>query len=264
MFPVAPKLAIVGSCITRDGFEFEGPRRTAISSYLARQSFAGLSGPALAYDEAWYGDLNPFERRCALADLGKGGDYWAFENAAEWLVVDYIDERFDLLKIGRTLVSGTKQVKQPGFLARYADAFTLQPRLSAETTAMWRTGAEVFFRRALKRFRPERIILHEGNWASAFRARDGTTSSFPPGYARLIGPHNALLESYFAITKELVPGISVIRVSPDLVFADPEHRWSKEPFHYISDYYHAFLGALHALTSAEPGRARVEPVENGG
>lgn len=249
--PGAVRIAIVGSCVSRDPFEFEAPKTTRITSYLARQSFAGLADPRLGHEDAWYADLNGFEKRCVLADLTKGDAYWAFEADADFLVVDYIDERFDLLRAGATHVSDTKHVRQPGFMARYGDTIVACPRWSPETTERWRAGAHRFFERALRTFRPERIILNESRWAPAFRAADGAVSPFGPPYAAAIEPNNRLLEEYFSITKRLVPGISVIRPPEDVLFADPEHRWSKEPFHYVPACYLWFVERLRALTARQ-------------
>lgn len=246
-----PRLAIFGSCVSRDPFVPHPDQVRQIKFYLARQSFVGLGNPGVRFDPAWYDETNSFEKRCVFADLSKDNSIWAFEDGVDFLVIDYIDERFDLLRIDRSYVSATGRIQQPGFLECHGRTMQKVPRLSAVTTALWAQGAERFFTRALKTVPAERIILHEARWANNFRAPDGSLIPFGPRHRDLIAPHNALLDEYYRITKSLVPGIRSWRPADNVLFADPNHRWSKEPFHYIESYSHAFIqGFEHLVQSA--------------
>jgi hypothetical protein len=207
----------------------------------------------------WYGDLNGFERRCVIADLEKNENYWAFERNAEFLIVDYIDERFDSLCVGPSRVSDTRHVRQPQFEAAYSQTLRVQPRSSQEVHEAWLAGAGKFFDRARKAFPSSRIILHEAYWASEFRHESGERKPMSDAMTRAVEKNNLLLSELHGATKSLVPGMSVVTPSKDVLFADPEHRWSKEPFHYIHAYYTEFVRMvrerMQALTAAEANAA---------
>ncbi len=239
--PSALAVAIVGSCVSRDPFALAPASEFRVTSYLARQSLAGLAGPGLRYEPSWYDALNGFERRCAIADLEKNDDYWAFEREADVLIVDYIDERFASLRVGPTRLSDTRHVRQPQFEAAYSAALRVEPRGSQAAREAWLVGAEVFLARALKTLPPARILLHEAYWASEFRSAAGQRLPMPDAMRRAADENNRLLDEMHAATKSLVPGLTVIRPPRDVLFADPEHKWSKEPFHYIKAYEAEFL-----------------------
>jgi hypothetical protein len=242
------RVAVIGSCVSRDPFSAHPEFPAEIVHYEARQSFAGLGCTGLAYEPDWYDALPPFEKRCAFSDLSKSERFLTFERNCDVLIIDCIDERFDLLRIGETYVSATKHIQSPAFLQRYRNDITRLQRFHPGVTALWQAGAQIFFERVLRHLRPEQIILHEALWAENSLFPDGTKIPFGAPYAALAPRHNELLETYFRITKELVPGIKTWRAPSDVLFADPHHRWSKEPFHYVPKYYDAFMQYLDAGT----------------
>jgi hypothetical protein len=248
--PSAVAVAIVGSCVSRDPFARAPASEFRVASYLARQSLAGLAGPGLRYAPSWYDSLNGFERRCVIADLEKNGDYWAFERDADILIVDYIDERFASLCVGPARLSDTRHVRQPLFEAAYAATLRVEPRAAKSARDAWLAGAEIFFARALKTLPAPRILLHEAYWASEFRAASGERQPMPDAMRRAVEENNRLLEEMHAATKSLVPGLGVVKPTSDVRFADPEHRWSKEPFHYIPDYEAEFLSLVRERAKA--------------
>jgi hypothetical protein len=250
--PRALHVAIVGSCVSRDPFALAPASEFQVTSYLARQSFAGLAGPALRYEPSWYDGLNGFERRCVIADLEKNDDYWAFERDADVLIVDYIDERFPSLCVGAARLSDTRNVRQPLFEAAYSETLRVERRASKEVREAWLAGAEVFFARALKTLPATRIILHEAYWASEFRFASSERKPMSDAMIRSAEDNNQLLEEMHCATKSLVPGLRVVRPPSDVLFADPEHKWSKEPFHYIPAYDAAFLRLIRERVQAAP------------
>jgi hypothetical protein len=114
-------------------------------------------------------------------------------------------------------------------------------RLAPPIVGDWPRGAEYFLERVTERCAPGRIILHEARWSSHFQSAAGELLPFAPPVQARIAPNNDLLETYHGIFRGLQPSCRTLRVADEFVFADPEHRWSKEPFHYIPAYYTAFL-----------------------
>ena len=250
--PEPLRIAILGSCVSRDPFALAPASEFRVTSYLARQSLAGLSGPGVRYEPSWYDGLNGFERRCVIADLEKNGDYCAFERDADFLIVDYIDERFPSLCVGPSRLSDTRHVRQPLFEAAYSEAMRVERRGSKEVRDAWLAGAEAFFARARKTLPAARIILHEAYWASEFRFASGERKPMPDAMSRGVEDNNRLLEEMHNLTKTLVPGLSVVKPPSDMLFADPEHKWSKEPFHYIQAYDAEFLRLVRERVQTSP------------
>lgn len=235
------KVDIFGSCVTRDAF---GPDETdfvKVGNYLGRQSFIGLQDPGIFFEENWFAEVNKWEQKCLFASLRKAEDAFPFSMDAEYLIVDYIDERLDLIDIQGSRVLLTKHILQPGFTNHYQQKSKQLRRLSADTLADWTSGAETFFARAIKRYGSEKIILHKARWAHEFKDDNDNVVPFSAEWTDRIIGNNALLSRYYEITEALVPGLKTIEVEPRFIFADPAHRWSKEPFHYRQEYYTRFL-----------------------
>ncbi|MBO1074168.1 DUF6270 domain-containing protein [Roseomonas marmotae] len=236
---------IFGSCVSRDPFDFLAPTGHDVLFYAARQSFVGLRDEPVRYDPAWYADLPPFERRCVFMDLEKSEEYFRFSADADYLIVDFIDERFDLMQVGSSHVAATRHVLKEPFLAFHQDRLQRRRRLHPPILDDWRRGAEYFMERATRRFAPERIILHEARWSSHFRTVEGELLPFDEKVRARVAPSNELLKHYHENFRALLPSCLTLRVPDEFLFADPQHRWSKEPFHYIPAYYSAFLDLLN-------------------
>lgn len=118
------------------------------------------------------------------------------------------------------------------------------PRLSAETFKLWEVGLLRFLQVLSDVYPARRIVLVGCRWAREFQAESGARHAFKPSYANLIAPHNALLEQMYVTFKGACPGCLTFHPSKEVEFADPEHRWSKEPFHYIQAYYEEFMNWL--------------------
>ncbi|HEY1707264.1 MAG TPA: DUF6270 domain-containing protein [Rhizomicrobium sp.] len=247
MAPAGRPIAIFGSCVSRDPFSFLQVTDWPIAPYIARQSFIGIADPPLAFDPMWYKKMKAFEARCIASDLSKTALRILASRKPSVLILDFIDERFDLLQIGDTRVSDTRHMRQPGFRQRYESRWTPIPRLSEETTELWKTGAEIFMKGAADIVGEENIIIHEATWAPALRMPDGSLEPFDEPYLSLIPRHNALLEQYFAHMRALAPKAKTLRVAQHNVLADPEHRWSREPFHYVQEYYVDFMERFRKL-----------------
>lgn len=247
------RLSIFGSCVSRDPLEFAPDPQFRVPEYIARISMAGLATPPLAFDSSWHSKHGRFLQRCAASDFSKDVIKRLTSTPFDYLMLDFIDERFDLLEVRGSLVSNIPLVASPGFLAAYGAEARKLPRLEAAASEKWREGLRRFFEAMRKAgVADDRIILHEATWALATRDADAVTAPLKPPYDALAPQHNALLESYFAEVQRIAPQVKVLRVAPEFLAADPNHKWSIEPFHYVQAYYPAFMHELRKLTGLAP------------
>jgi hypothetical protein len=245
----AVKIAIFGSCVSRDPFAFLPDTRYEIDNYVARTSMADLFGPPVAFQPDWYAHLPSFEQRCIRDDLAKTAVKTLLQQPFDYLLIDCIDERFDLLQVGNALVSNTRHIRQAAFEETYPHTH-VAPRLASDTTERWKAGAQKFFEHLMQQgVRQEQIILHEALWATENKTASGECTPFADAVQVQIAANNALIEVYFEEMRRAAPNARSLRVPPCDLFADPEHRWSKEPFHYVPSYYSAMLGALGEMIS---------------
>jgi hypothetical protein len=233
------KIGIFGSCVSRDPCALATASDFAVGPYVARQSSVGLFDEPLAFNPDWYAELKDFERRCVAIDLSKTMLDHLERTSIDALILDLIDERFDILKVNGTRLSNA-HVGSKGFCDHYAGAIEILPRLGQEVTDSWKKGMFRFLCRLAERFAKRPLILHEAYWATHFRTKEGSLRQYSPIYTRLGVSHNAILSEYYSHVRKTCNDIglnlSIIRVSEQFILGDENHRWSKEPFHYCEEY----------------------------
>jgi hypothetical protein len=250
-----PRIAILGSCITRDLWPIRGDDAQLLA-YVSRTSFPGLFAPPVqgfVPDEGLPGDLHMHEHNALVADLRKTALGRLVAYRPTHLILDFIDERFDLLAIGRSLASYSGEMTRSGYMAQPAlSRGRLIPRLSAPCERIWTEAAGEFaaFVRATP-LRDAKLILHSARWATQQRAPDGrlapiTDVEVVAGHPVDIADYNALLERQEAAFEALMPPMARVDAGP-LRLADSAHRWGLSPFHYVPEYYDEVRRQLREL-----------------
>ena len=254
-----PKIAIVGSCITRDLWPIRGGGAEQLL-YISRTSFPSLLAPAVegfATTRGLPGDLHRHEHNALLADLRKTalGRLVAFQPTH--LIFDFIDERFDLISTRSGLATHSAELARSGYLSKAAFRGARPvPRLSAACDRLWQDAAGAIaalvrgteLRRAIP-------ILHAARWATHQRGPAGEDTpirdlEFLNGEPADILAYNGLLERQETTFERLMPPMTRIDAGV-LRIADPEHQWGLSPFHYVPEYYDDVRRQLAALGLAD-------------
>src|SRR5688500_18052555 len=98
------KIAIFGSCVTRDLFE-DPALRPSLAHYASRSSVISVVAEPvpLAEDEVVLDSA--YQKRAVLADFNKTFFPELRALAPDWVVVDLVDERFAVLRTGDSYVT---------------------------------------------------------------------------------------------------------------------------------------------------------------
>lgn len=248
------RVAIIGSCITRDVWRVGNVGADDLL-YIARTSLPSLfSTPVLGFeppDEAPAG-LGRTPHRLLTWDLKKKALAALTAHRPTHVIFDFIDERYDLMRVGGALVTESWELRASGYLDHPSLAGARRiDRLSEGCTRIWREGvremADFLWGGAL---RDAAIVLHEARWAEA--QTDGTGARSPltgveilPGRPADIARHNALLEDYELELLRATPYVAKV-AAPQLRLADADHQWGLSPFHYIREYYEEIWRQLQA------------------
>ncbi len=247
------RVAIVGSCISRDLWRFRGgliaktsPDALPPMLYVSRTSVPSLFATPLAgFRPAARppAGLRPQPHRALIADLRKTALAELVAFRPTHLIFDFIDERFDLLSVGPSLVTDSWELEASGYRGQpaFRGARTI-PRLSAACDRLWLEAAAELA--ALIRATPlsqAKLILHCARWAERRRTAQGREARLGgveilPGQGADIGAHNALLARYEAAFTALMPPMARVE-APAQRLADDEHLWGLSPFHYVPAYY---------------------------
>jgi len=253
------RVAIVGSCISRDLWRFRGESDTdpvAELLYVSRTSLPSLfATPLTGFRPAAKppGGLKAQPHRALIADLTKTALSALVAFRPTHLIFDFIDERFDLLSMGGTVVTDSWELEASGYRGQPAlRGARAIPRLSAACDRLWAEAAGELA--AVVRATPlveASLILHSARWAERRRTPSGREAAVAhveilPGQPADIGRHNDLLARYEAVFTDLMPALSRV-AAPAHRLADDGHQWGVSPFHYVPDYYAEIWRQLEGL-----------------
>jgi len=243
------RVAIFGSCVTRDLFEY--PRlRPTLALYAARSSVISTTAPAVAIGAHEVTLKSKFQKRCVLVDFQKSFWRQLKEVRPDWLVVDLVDERFDLLRTNGSFVTRSSAFEAAGLGS--LDRYDWQPveRHSEDGLALFDDASKRFVHRATQTVPPERIVLHRARWLTRYREGD-RIEDFPADRRRFADWMNQTLErGYEALAEQLGRSCAEVDLDPRRYAADAAHRWELEPFHYEPAYNEAAIARLSALFGA--------------
>lgn len=240
--PQPARIAILGSCVTRDAFEFADPS-WALSSYMARSALASFCGRATRVELPPYTNIaSAFQRRMVVGDVEKRGRRWLARKHFDWLIYDPIDERLPLADFDDGGVATVSQEFTRLGLPR--DSYRQTQFPSQEHFDRWTAGWETFMR-LLDRYEVrDRLIVHRAEWVQRVQGSDELTMEPEP-----IARANDWLDRAYARMAEDIPPERFISVSEAHQVADPAHRWGVSPFHYVEGYYLEFMEKLASAAS---------------
>jgi hypothetical protein len=240
------RLGIFGSCVTRDLFE-DPALRPGLVRYASRSSLISAVAAPVALDAGRVRLDSPFQRRCVIEDFGKSFLAELEHDRLDWLVVDLIDERFDVLRTPDSYVTCSSAYSSAGLADE--DGFARVRRLTGEAAVLVEQAAAAFAERVTAVLPAERVIVHRARWMT--RYRDGErVHDFPADRADFAGHHNAALDhAYDLLERHLGTPATIALEDGDRHVADAGHRWGLEPYHYDAAYNATALDRLRALVN---------------
>ncbi|MCA1406538.1 hypothetical protein I6F26_26450 [Ensifer sp. IC3342] len=225
------KLAIFGSCVTRDVVAHLPPSIELVS-YIARSSFVSAAQKTpYRIEKELPVSIGAFERRMIRHDLEKTGIESLIQSNPDIVVIDLIDERFQVYEYSGTLVTLSAKIakEQLGIdIRRKGRLF----RRDGTFDKYFSQCAELILRRLCGM--SNNVLVNEAYWAE-HRA----TAGGPILYDDLenIRQNNERLRQYYDALRRFLPEKNFIRYDAQL-FGDPRHIWGESPFHYTAPYYH--------------------------
>lgn len=239
------RLGIFGSCVTRDLFE-DPALRPALARYASRSSLISAVAAPVALDPERVRLDSAFQRRCVIEDFDKCFLTKLEHERLDWLIVDLIDERFDVLQTpGSSYVTCSSAYQGAGLAED--DGFGRVRRLTGEAAQLVEGAAREFAERVTAVLPAERVIVHRARWMTRYRDGDAV-QSFPADRADFATQHNAALDhAYDALEQHLGGSAPTIALDDGRFVADARHRWDLEPYHYEPGYNAAALERLRAL-----------------
>ncbi len=240
------RVFIVGSCVSRDALAtVPEPQDIRLAGYHARSSLGVLPSASVPLPDEIATIAAPWCRRMVQADHAKSLLRAVAEAAFDLLLLDLIDERFDLLETPDGVVTLSRD---------YADAVRRRPTglvipaFGARHVALWRAGFALLTRALHEQGRLDRLRVNRVFWASQTVFGEPLAGFEPARTAAA----NAFLRARYADIARALGDAVFLDYGADALRADPAHRWGLSPFHFAPEFYSAQLLALRAIRSGAP------------
>ena len=226
------KISILGSCITRDIFR-EMKLDHLVKSYRARTSIHSIIQEQKANSTTLSLPESNFQKRMVLADFNK--EDLEFKGC-DFLIIDLIDERFDLITNFGSVITLSNEIKQNNLIENknlYVE------RGSELDYSLWRKAV-----RKLSNKIDIPIIIHKSRLSHKLNI---DTPAIDIDYL-YIDKMNEILSKYEEIIYDEIEVVGTISVPNELLISDVNHVWNYSPYHYIKSYYEEALNQIFEIT----------------
>ncbi|MCT4496273.1 putative rhamnosyl transferase [Pseudomonas sivasensis] len=229
------RVAILGSCVTRDLFEFQTSALGdfEVCFYMARSSVISYMGMPCT-DTRVRISGEGFEDKRAAYDLAK--NHWAdLEKARpDIILIDFIDERIGLIQHHGSIFSASGPMIKA--FERAGIEFEIKRPWSAEAKALRAWALPAFLEKASS-ICPN-IFVHKAVWANTYRNATNQVESFDTSeFAKLIELNNEIINNMLAPLEDSSTAVEQIGGMESGLMAGGDHKWAFCPYHYTSTYY---------------------------
>jgi len=239
------RIGIFGSCVTRDLFE-DPAVYPALAQYASRSSVISVVAEPVPLDPDLVRLDSAFQRRCVMEDFDKTFFSRLEPTGIEWLLVDLIDERFEVQWTETSCVTRSSAYMGAGLDGSVGCGRAPVRRLTAEADDLLAEAMIIFADRVTAVIPPERVIVHRAGWLTRYRDRD-RVFSFPDERVDFAGRHNMALDRAYDHLEARLGSASTITLDRSRYTCDAGHRWDLEPYHYEPAYNAAALVRLRDL-----------------
>ena len=280
------RLAIYGSCVSRDAVPYLDSEDWTLTAYHARQSAAVLALPYQRPDLDLRGMPSAFRRRVVTGDLTRSA-VWALPHLpADVLLWDLTDERLGVARLpGGHLVTRSVEVTDLG-LPAVADAEWIEFG-SDEHFDLFRIGTTRLVTALQESGQVQRLVLLDCPFTARVPRAGQRRRRYGPGRGqrRAHGPDdtsqdrptrevsperlawmagyavdaNAAYRRYVHFVRDVL-GVATIHVSARHLALDPEHRWGLAPYHYSASTYRAIARRFTRVAAAPESLLRAPRV----
>jgi hypothetical protein len=151
------------------------------------------------------------------------------------LLIDFVDVRFNLLKVGDFVLTLSREAIETGVLQEYPDHEIITSG-SKKFFEMWKQGWNLFIDLMKNEGQLKKIVLNKVY---------GDEETISGDKLKLhTQERNNVLGRLYDIAEHSLPPENIMNFSKNIMISADEHQWGCSPFHYIKDYYEAALAYL--------------------
>ncbi|WP_427007073.1 DUF6270 domain-containing protein [Pseudarthrobacter sp. H2] len=235
--PLKTRIFILGSCVSRDAFDLQGSPE--LVDYRARTALGSAFATRTKFIDNVNLELNPsaFQRRMVVTDLDKQLDDLLIGSSFDFLLLDLIDERLQMIRHDSSYVTFSPELQTCGVMPNPKDLVEVG---SAEYFEAFVAGLE----KLLAIVPADKIIVNEVYWAE--NTLDGELVGSPDQTQK----HNRILDRLYRQLRRQ-PGMHFIAYDRSDFVSDPQHKWGPSPFHFGPNLYERTIRGIERVANGE-------------
>ena len=222
---------IHGSCVSNDVFRYLLNDSIKVNKYLARSSLiSAISEPRnISMDDIKLS--SSFQKSMVYSDINKTLFKEIKENKSDYLIIDLMDERLNLIKIDNTYITHSNEFENSKLNEIVRGENINRFGVSNEFI---KKCIDEYVNRILEIYKENQIIIHEIYSSKKYIDKSGSIVDFNENILKKIEKSNRLLNFYYKYLKEKLPNAYVIDISRNYL-ANESHRWSLAPYFFVKN-----------------------------
>ncbi|MBO3732699.1 DUF6270 domain-containing protein [Glycomyces niveus] len=240
-----PTYSLIGCCVSRDAADLGRDPLPPPVHFVSRTRIQSLVSTPSPIDPDDIKLDSAFQRRTIVEDHQKTA-LNPLAGIDHPIVIDLIDERWQLIDTGSGLVTSTIYFRNAGLEERPGN--TLVPNdTELADDGPFATATREF----VKRLPARPVLIHRAFWAAL------DTAGKPVSDLRRTRRNNAWLERAYDLLEAALDdrALPPVEVDASLRVADPGHRWGIGPYHYVDEYYTELAGLVRKALANAPSRS---------
>lgn len=242
-------ISIFGSCVSRDAFRIAPSDYLELKTYIARQSLHSSISAPCSISKADIKLNSAFQRAMVWHDVCKDTFAVLAADGSKWLMVDLIDERFQLRRKRTSFLTVSSEAKQSGILNGFGGENCSRLAIGKEyflDDKLVSEDCEVFAKRLLGIYQESHIIIHKAYFTKFYFDKFGKLRSFPDAKKREAERLNGLLSYMYQALCCALPRAAVIDVSEEF-YGNENHQWGLATCHFEDKYYAEVMKRLNNI-----------------
>ncbi|QIZ83338.1 hypothetical protein HF888_03435 [Bermanella marisrubri] len=208
-----------------------------LSYYIARSSLASIFSNAISVqeDELIVEGKGIFENRMLAYDVLKQSKGKISSLDVDCLILDFIDERFPLLKISDSVVTKSNYLSGAKYFSKLDEGRVKEiSRDDPVSFELWKEG----FNQLKKIIKGKKIVLHKAYWADKYMDHDkNEVKLFDAAKQKIVQKNNDFLNRLYSYVEANYDNLTVVEVDYNYRWSDFAHKWGVDYFHFGESYY---------------------------
>lgn len=247
------KVAVVGSCATRDGFnsQFVPNYKDFFKCVVSQNQMSMISlmaDPIPFHADNVQGPVTDFVKRHFTSELEKGVIYELLVNQPDYIIIDfYADIFYGARQIGDSYI--TNKVWQFQKINVFNDLEIGNPityKINKDNFfSLWKRSVDLFMKFIKEKLPQSKVIVNKARFTNEFIDGDGRLKKVTEALNQ-----NHDIDQYNKIWNEMDTyiiekyGLRYIDYGNKSYYSDPEHTWDLFYLHFTNEYYLDFRDKL--------------------